>query len=500
MRAVIFLLYFYSVFASDIDEYFDKRYKILKSESRLSLGGNVTLSDKEAAVNICLMHYKFKEVDYWFDNPRYFNCSRHYFIYKQYIKTSKVFRIIQDMPKGAALHVHDMGLLGPDYLMNITYQDNLYVCFDNNLHLIFANAPPKSPCDGKWQLMSKARSFSNNVTKFDADLRNHFTLFVKNPDTVYPSIIETWRAFMKFFLTVQPMLSYRPVWEQYFYDALKKFREDNIMYLEVRSILPNLYELDGTVYDPIVTAKTYKKVIKNFMKDHRDFLGAKLIYAPPRKVDRSKLEEYLELAKRIKQEMPDKFAGFDLVGQEDLGSPLIEFVPQLLESASELNYFFHAGETDWYGTLTDENLVDAVLLGAKRLGHAYALPKHPQVLNEIIKKDIGLEVNVISNAVLSLVRDIRNHPLSAFLAHGLPVVLSSDDPGVWEADPLSEDFYIAFVAVASRLSDLRMLKQLAINSLKYSALDSISKVDALRKFNYTWNEFIDNFNCSKYQH
>lgn len=497
MRGLL-LLFVYAARASELTEYYDNRFKILQEEAKLSVGGEITLSNAEASVNECLMTRKFNEIDYWFDHPKYFNSSHNFFAYKDSIKTSKVYRIIKDMPKGAALHVHDMGLLTADYLMNVTYLENVYVCFGSDLQLVFSNKTPNTNCGGQWQLMRQARFSSNNVTEFDANLRKHFTLVTNDPDIVYPSIEETWGAFMKYFRTVAPMLSHRPVWEQYFYDALKKFREDNVMYIEVRSILPNLYELDGTSYEPLITANTYKKVIKNFMKEHRDFVGAKLIYAPSRHVNREKLEEYIVLAERIKQSMPEIFAGFDLVGQEDLGGPLIEFAPRLLEAGSELNYFFHAGETDWYGTLTDENLVDAMLLGAKRIGHAYALSKHPVILREIVKRDIGLEINVISNSVLSLVRDTRNHPLSSFLAQGLPVVLSSDDPGIWEADPLSEDFYVTFVAVASRLSDLRMLKQLAINSLKYSALDSESKFRALRNFHFKWNDFIHNFNCSAY--
>ncbi|XP_045503467.1 adenosine deaminase 2-like [Colias croceus] len=495
MRLLSFTCLFTICLATE--EYQTRRAQLLRDESRLSIGGKIILTDKETLVNNCLMQHKFREVDYGFANPQYYNFSRHYFSYKDQIRKSKVFKIIRDMPKGAALHIHDMGILDPDYVLNITYMDNLYVCFRNDqLKLKFSHAPPDSSCG--WQLMKDARFSSKNVTKFDADLLKYFSICVENPDIIYPSIKEVWGAFTGYFVTVAPMMAYRPVWEQYFYDVLKKFREDNIMYVEVRSILLNLYELDGTVYDPIITAKTYQKAYRRFMKDYPDFIGAKLIYAPPRNIDRAKLDEYLNLAYRIKDTMPEFFAGFDLVGQEDVGSPLVEFIPQLSAAAKDFNFFFHAGETDWYGTFTDENLVDAVLLGAKRIGHAYALPKHPMVMKAVVENDIGLEVNVISNAVLALVRDVRNHPLSTFIAQGLPVVLSSDDPGIWQADPLSDDFYVAFVGVASRLSDLRLLKQLALNSLKYSALDHNDKTLALNKFNRRWNEFITNFNCSQY--
>lgn len=477
------------------------RAKILLGEETLAIGGNTKLTDKEEYVNNCLMRLKFKEVDDGFDKPEKFNISRHYFTYKDRIRESKVYRIIKDMPKGAALHVHDMALMKPDYLVNITYKSNLYVCFQSNILFRFAHNTPNISCTEQWQLMKDARFSSGNVKKFDAELRKRFTMVVDNPDEVYPTIKEAWDTFLNYFATVYQLISYRPVWEKYFYDALKSFKDDNLIYLEVRSILPILYEMDdqvGETFDPITAAKAYNAAVKQFVKDNPDFLGAKLIYAPSRKVDREQLAEYLKTAMAIKANVPKLFAGFDLVGPEDRGNPLIEFVPQLQAASKKLNYFFHAGETDWYGTTTDGNLIDAILLGAKRLGHAYALTKHPLLIEEVRNRNIGVEVNVISNNVLSLVRDVRNHPLASFIAQGLPVVISSDDPGIWEADPISHDFYVAFVGVASRLSDLRLLKTFAINSLKYSALNDSEKVVALQMFDAKWNEFVDNFNCSRY--
>ncbi|CAH2093626.1 unnamed protein product [Euphydryas editha] len=498
MRIVLSYVFTLAVCYATIDDYKAKRAKILRDEGLLSLGGNIQLTDKESAVNDCLMRHKFQELEYYIDNPQYYNFSHHFFAYKNNIRYSKVYKIIKDMPKGAALHIHDMGILEPDYIVNLTYSDVLYICLDEkDVKFKFSDKKPSEPCKTNWQLINVMRN-STNRTKFDAELRKYFTLYVDDPDTKYPTIKESWTTFMNYFKIVNKILTYRPIWEQYFYDVLLKFKTENVMYLEVRSILPNLYELDGTVHETIVTAKAYKKVIKKFKKDYPDFIGAKLIYANSRRINRSQLDEYIRLARAIKIDMPDIFAGFDLVGEEDLGSPLIEFIPQLLNASKDFDYFFHAGETNWYGTLTDENLVDAILLGAKRIGHAYGITKHPLLMREVIEKDIALEVNVISNTVLSLVRDVRNHPLSTFFAQGMPVVLSSDDPGAWEADLLSDDFYVAFVGVASRLSDLRLLKQLAINSLKYSALDSNSKNYALSKFNLSWNKFIENFDCSKY--
>ncbi|XP_073948655.1 adenosine deaminase 2-like [Choristoneura fumiferana] len=254
------------------------------------------------------MQHKLKETNFAFDNPEYFNFTYHFFKYKADIYTSKVYKIIKDLPKGAALHLHDVGILGPDYLMNITYMSYLYVCFVNDtVQLMFSDHFPNNACSGHWQLMSEARRLSRNVTIFDAELRKHFTLVVNDPAKVYPSIKNSWGAFSHYFNTIGPMLSYRPVREKYLYDALKAFREEKIMYVEVRSSLHKLYELNGTTYDPIITAKIYEKYIKKFMKDYPDFIGAKLIYTPYRKIDKKLLAEHLELALKIKGEMPDVF-------------------------------------------------------------------------------------------------------------------------------------------------------------------------------------------------
>lgn len=100
-------------------------------------------------------------------------------------------------------------------------------------------------------------------------------------------------------------------------------------------------------------------------------------------------------------------------------------------------------------------------------------------------------MNPISNQVLKLIDDYRNHPASVFLAQNIPLVISSDDPSFWEATPLSHDFYMAFLGIASRHSDLRVLKKFAMNSIQYSGLNEKEKIDAFAKWETKWDKFID---------
>jgi adenosine deaminase CECR1 len=334
------------------------------------------------------------------------------------------------------------------------------------------------PHNTKWRLLSDLRIASDDVELFDAELRKHLTMFTDDEDIYDADINFTWQRFNKVAKAIKSIINYRPVREKFLYKALENFYNDNVMYVEFRTGLHSLYELDGTKHDVMYSAEIYHNITEKFSEEHPDFIGAKLILTAARSNSIETIRKVLNFARCLKEKMPDFVAGFDLVGQEDIGKPLIDFLPILEEAKDDINYYFHGGETNWLGMSTDEN------------GHAFALLKHPILLTAVKERNIAVEVNVISNVVLSLVRDVRNHPLATYLALGYPVVLSSDDPGIWEADPLSHDFYVAFMGVASKHADLRMLKQLILNSIVYSALNENNKERFNTIFNQKWDLFI----------
>jgi adenosine deaminase CECR1 len=68
--------------------------------------------------------------------------------------------------------------------------------------------------------------------------------------------------------------------------------------------------------------------------------------------------------------------------------------------------------------------IDAVILGTKRIGHGYAAVKYPHLLSVIKERKIGIELNPISNQVLKLVDDLRNHPGAILFSDNHPVVVS----------------------------------------------------------------------------
>lgn len=186
----------------------------------------------------------------------------------------------------------------------------------------------------------------------------------------------------------------------------------------------------------------------------------------------------------MKISYPDLIAGYDLVGHEDEGLPLKALIPELFwfkkrcaEESIEIPFFFHAGETLGDGTDADENLFDAILLGTRRLGHAFSLYKHPLLVEMVKDKRILVESCPISNELLRLTGSILSHPLPALLARGLPITLNGDDPEILGQGSrgLTHNFWQALQAWDNL--GLTGLGYLAETSIRYAAFEDLSSKD-----------------------
>ena len=58
---------------------------------------------------------------------------------------------------------------------------------------------------------------------------------------------------------------------------------------------------------------------------------------------------------------------------------------------------------DWKDEDVDRNLVDAFLLNTARIGHGFAINKHPLIKQLLEKRRIPLEVCPVSNQVFNIV-------------------------------------------------------------------------------------------------
>jgi adenosine deaminase len=159
--------------------------------------------------------------------------------------------------------------------------------------------------------------------------------------------------------------------------------------------------------------------------------------------------------------------------------------------ASDVPVALHAGEL-WLGLVPPSDLAfhirEAIeIAGARRIGHGVTLAFERDVeglLAEMRAQPVVVETNLTSNDLVLGVRG-KDHPLPAYLAAGVPVVLSSDDAGISRIDLTNE-----YVRAARDYGlGYRMLKAIARNALIYSFLDARQKRGELERFDRSSSEF-----------
>jgi len=110
-------------------------------------------------------------------------------------------------------------------------------------------------------------------------------------------------------------------------------------------------------------------------------------------------------------------------------------------------------------------------LGAERIGHGISAVEDPQLLDFLVKNDIGLEICLTSNIQTSAVKDLAHHPARRLLQHGVLLNLNTDDPGISGID-LPHEYEIA--APQAGL-DPAMVRLAQVNALNMAFLSAAEK-------------------------
>jgi len=132
------------------------------------------------------------------------------------------------------------------------------------------------------------------------------------------------------------------------------------------------------------------------------------------------------------------------IGGDELSIATKEF-RRVYDRAGEigLHRLMHAGEVGG-----PENIREAIeLLGIERIGHGIAAINDPQLMDLLAARKLPLEIcpasNMKTGALAKQLRrrnaGIEDHPMSKLLRHGIPIVLSTDDPAMFDTK-LNEEY------------------------------------------------------------
>ena len=150
--------------------------------------------------------------------------------------------------------------------------------------------------------------------------------------------------------------------------------------------------------------------------------------------------QVLEAAKRCASPRIVAFG----IGGDELSIRSSEFRGVYLQAAEDgLHRLIHAGEIGG-----PENIREAIeFLGVERIGHGIAAIHDGALMDLLADRRIALEIcptsNLRTGALAKQLHDdsavLGRHPIAKLLRHGVPVVLSTDDPAMFHTT-LSEEY------------------------------------------------------------
>ena len=228
------------------------------------------------------------------------------------------------------------------------------------------------------------------------------------------STIETKCASLKEYLTKfdipLKIMQTKENLERVAFELAQDLQKDDVIYAEIR-FAPNKHLKSGLTLDEVVTA-----ILKGLSQVP---IKTNLILCMMRG---DSYEQNLKVIKLAKKYLNHGVVAIDLAGSE--ASYPVNLYQELFEIAQKENIPFtiHAGEAD-----EPLSVINAINLGAKRIGHGVRAIESEKALKLIKEKNITLEVCPKSNLDTNMYEKLSNHPIKKLYDMGLLVTINTDN-------------------------------------------------------------------------
>ena len=245
------------------------------------------------------------------------------------------------------------------------------------------------------------------------------------PDEMFGSeYAYQWDDFYDFIKKYDIVTSVIHTPEDYFeltYEYLKECAANNVLYVEAM-ISSTHAKAKGMTYDSFLEGvyNASKKAEEDFGIVSRYIMNGIRHLGP---------ESVQNTAREVLDNPHPYLVGFGLAGDE------LHFPPNLFVKTFDMlkeekfPISVHAGE--WDGPKNIRNAIN--LLHPTRLGHGVRSIEDPELVKEIIDKDIILETCPTSNIATKIYENYESHPVKTLFDQGVKVTVNSDDPPFFNA-------------------------------------------------------------------
>lgn len=431
-----------------------------------------------------------------------------------------LYAFFKVMPKGGELHYHLAGGAYPETMLKLAVNSNY--CINKTTYAITKD---DAHCDGiKSSDVLHDTAIYANIVK-DWSMKD----FVPGKETGQEHFFQ---GFMKYMPII---FDYRP---QLLADIIKRASEQKELYLEIMDIpdnaqslsFGNLLESSNTLAqkrNKLLANKEFQNNIINtvlesdrMLNQARDELACqskpqspacqvtvKLLYYVLREQPINNMFAQSLTAFEAVSRSKNNLIGVNLVQPEDGIISLRDYKKQmevfqfLHQQYPQVHISLHAGELSPQRVVPEDlgfHIRDALLIGnATRIGHGVDIAYENNsnaTLKHMATQQLPVEINLISNKII-LNNSGKNHPLNYYLAHNVPVVLSSDDEGVLRTDLTRQ--YVE--AVIEHGLNYQQIKHINRNALTYAFLPGTSIwMDAAKGILISQCKDLNSSSCSEF--
>ena len=249
------------------------------------------------------------------------------------------------------------------------------------------------------------------------------------------------------------------------YHLLEKLKAENILHAEV------YVSVGVCLWRKQDFASIFEGLERGRKRGERDFgVSVLWIFDAVRQFGSEAARAVFELAVRYRDR---HVVGIGIGGDEQKAPP--ELFREVYAYAADhgLHLTAHAGES-----AVPESVWGALNLGAERIGHALTAVHDPELVEELSRRQIPIEICLTSNLRTGCCASISNHPLRNYFDHGLMLTLNTDDPALFRTS-LNEEYQLAQSTFRFTNEHLR---ELARNSFEASFLPPELKIQYLNSF------------------
>ncbi len=254
-----------------------------------------------------------------------------------------------------------------------------------------------------------------------------------------PEDAKTLMEYLQPFDWVRPLLQTKEALQLAAYDVAKQAHEDGVIYLELR-FAPELSMDQGlTAYE------TVDAVLSGLEQAEVDLgITARLLVCGMRQARPEVTQAIFRSVATLAQR---GLVGFDFAGNE------VDFPPQVLQETMVavedlgLPFTLHAGECH-----CAQNVQTAVEQGARRIGHGTALYNRPDIIEELVRHQVTVEICLTSNLQTKACQTLAAFPYPLLKEKGALISLNTDNRTVSQTT-LTKEYALYQKAFGLTLAD-----------------------------------------------